>query len=887
MNNWLKFETPCFVYIGPFMNSDGITVNTGLSLSQGDIFLTRNGGAFFSLVDASAIVHSMLGYYRIPLGSTDLGSTGRLKIVCNKATALPVWETWSVVTSKVYDSLITASDNLEVDTVLIEGTDATNQVRDSIVDDATRIDASALNTLSSHDPGEAIAGTTDTMAANITQIGGVVQSLTDLKDFVDTGYDPTTHKVQGVVLTDTATTTTTATTVTNMVSANVTQISGDSTAADNAELFFDGTGYNAANSAIGTVATATAVTTVNGLANDVITAASVDDDGSFVIGALSITNQLDAGNVLVDTTTAVTGEVSIGNGVVVTCSTAGKSAAKLTGGATSGIGIEVIGTGTGQGIISTGGGTSGSGVAIVGGSPNGVGLYVRGDGAGTGFRADGGDGDGVGVLVNGGATNGNAVTLIKAGSGYDVDADIHGTIDTTTTATNVTTVNGLANAVITAASIATGAIDSDAMAASANEEIADAVWDEVLTAATHNVASSAGRRLRTLDSNEMRAGTCQAGSTANTIRLDAAASATDGWYDPAIVIIDGGTGAGQCRLVIDYVGASQTCIVNRDWRLTPDITSTFIVVADAGLDCINEGQAAGGAASSITLNTHAKNISDTYNGCTVVLTSGTGRGQSRVITDYDGGTKVALVSEAWTTQPIAGTGYYIFGIGRAHLIPDSLNDVRDAIVDDATRIDASALNTLSSHDPGEAIMGATDTVTASVTSIANDAITAASIATDAIGSDALALTAIDEIVDATWNELIAGHTGAGSTGLALSSASAPTVDQIADAVWNELIAGHLLAGSTGLALNSASAPTADQVADAVWNEDATGHVAANSTGNYLRTAYALATGRLKIDDVAKQLILYMPDGTTEIARWNIYNSAGALASTNVFDRQRT
>jgi hypothetical protein len=67
----------------------------------------------------------------------------------------------------------------------------------------------------------------------------------------------------------------------------------------------------------------------------------------------------------------------------------------------------------------------------------------------------------------------------------------------------------------------------------------------------------------------------------------------------------------------------------------------------------------------------------------------------------------------------------------------------------------------------------------------------------------------------------------------------------------------------------------------------TGHVVANSLGAYLRAAYALATGRLKIDDTAKQLILYMPDGVTEIARWNIYNNAGALASTNVFDRQRT
>lgn len=37
---------------------------------------------------------------------------------------------------------------------------------------------------------------------NVTQLGGDTQSLTDLKDFADAGYDPSTNKVQGVVTTD-------------------------------------------------------------------------------------------------------------------------------------------------------------------------------------------------------------------------------------------------------------------------------------------------------------------------------------------------------------------------------------------------------------------------------------------------------------------------------------------------------------------------------------------------------------------------------------------------------------------------------------------------------------------------------------------------------------
>ena len=49
---------------------------------------------------------------------------------------------------------------------------------------------------------------TDKLQVDVTQLGGVTQSATDLKDFADAGYDPATNKVQGVVLTDTCTTNT-------------------------------------------------------------------------------------------------------------------------------------------------------------------------------------------------------------------------------------------------------------------------------------------------------------------------------------------------------------------------------------------------------------------------------------------------------------------------------------------------------------------------------------------------------------------------------------------------------------------------------------------------------------------------------------------------------
>ena len=95
----------------------------------------------------------------------------------------------------------------------------------------------------------------------------------------------------------------------------------------------------------------------------------------------------------------------------------------------------------------------------------------------------------------------------------DYDAPTKAEMDSafTTTDALITSVDGVVNQIaldtgttgvllasgsVTASAIATDALDADALAADAAAEIADAVWDEILTGATHNIATSAGRRLR-------------------------------------------------------------------------------------------------------------------------------------------------------------------------------------------------------------------------------------------------------------------------------------------------------------------------------------------------------------------------------------------------------
>lgn len=154
----LKQSTAVTVMLGPFLDAtDAVTAETALTISQADVRLSKNGGAFAQKNDANAAAHGENGYYTCQIDATDTGTLGRLRLAVSESGALPVWHEFMVVPANVYDSLVAGSDTLQSD---------------------------------------------------VTQIGGVAQSATDLKDFADAGYDPDTNKVQGVVLVDTTTTNT-------------------------------------------------------------------------------------------------------------------------------------------------------------------------------------------------------------------------------------------------------------------------------------------------------------------------------------------------------------------------------------------------------------------------------------------------------------------------------------------------------------------------------------------------------------------------------------------------------------------------------------------------------------------------------------------------------
>lgn len=228
------------------------------------------------------------------------------------------------------------------------------------------------------------------------------------------------------------------------------------------------------------------------------------------------------------------------------------------------------------------------------------------------------------------------------------------------------------------AAAGTTAKNLDAITASVDvNAIADAVWDELLTASTHNIATSAGRRLRQIVAGIVHEGTAQGpGTGTNQIQLDVGASATDGAYDPAEICIVDGTGLGQSRMILEYKGSTTTATVDRDWKVVPDATSQFVIGCHPGRNHVNEGLARGGTNNTITLNTLASAFDGVYIGQIIFIRSGTGADQAKVVIGYTGTSRVAIVDSDWVVNPDTSSAYV--------MLPyqvDTLTEIGEAVAE--------------------------------------------------------------------------------------------------------------------------------------------------------------------------------------------------------------
>lgn len=324
------------------------------------------------------------------------------------------------------------------------------------------------------------------------------------------------------------------------------------------------------------------------------------------------------------------------------------------------------------------------------------------------------------------------------------------------------------------------------------------------------------------------------------------------------------------------------------------------------LDTLNRmvsqsGTAQAGAAGSITLAAGASATDSLYNGQTIVIYGGTGAGQARTIFGYVGATKVASVSPNWTTTPDATSTYLVLAMGR--VTADVVNDktgyaltqtfptnFSSLSIDGSGRIDlgkwlGSAPNALQSGRI-DSYLGAVASGVIAAASFAAGALDAVwSTATRTLTAFAFNVTVGDIVAAAlakffstnsgtTYASAVSGSVVKEIASNASGGGSSPST--IAAAVWDEPIASHLTAGSTGNKLNSAAS------AGDPWTTTLPGSYTGSQAGAILPAI------KTKTDSITGQsLSLVSPlldDQNVYIVRGDDYKNADgrALFATTTF-----
>lgn len=190
---------------------------------------------------------------------------------------------------------------------------------------------------------------------------------------------------------------------------------------------------------------------------------------------------------------------------------------------------------------------------------------------------------------------------------------------------------------------------------------------------------------------------------------------------------------------------------------------------------------------------------------------------------------------------------------------------------------------------------------------------------------------VNAIADAVWDESIIDHNIADTFGAKNQNKvpseniddykSALTLSGIVNAIWEESISSHVNTGTFGkelvkvddLSSITISGVTADvdinAIADAIWNSQITDytisgtygvHTIIESSGTLSNIEYLkqkvdviniltqfisdLESGKQVL--INNQLVCYKPDNTTELIRFNLFDSSNAPTTDNVYRRER-
>ncbi len=111
----LRQSTDRTVMLGPFESSIGTAV-TGLTVSQADVRLGKNGGNMAGRDSVGDCAHDEIGWYACSLNTADTDTLGILNLAVVETGALQVWHEYMVVTANFWDSMF-STDKLQTHVV--------------------------------------------------------------------------------------------------------------------------------------------------------------------------------------------------------------------------------------------------------------------------------------------------------------------------------------------------------------------------------------------------------------------------------------------------------------------------------------------------------------------------------------------------------------------------------------------------------------------------------------------------------------------------------------------------------------------------------------------------------------------------------------------------
>jgi len=407
----------------------------------------------------------------------------------------------------------------------------------------------------------------------------------------------------------------------------------------------------------------------------------------------------------------------------------------------------------------------------------------------------------------------------------------------------------IADAAITSDKFAANAISSGVVSTGQMEEQTVRNWDRILTGATHNIQTSAGRRLRQIEAAfDVHAGTAQGSTAGNTITLDLGASSADNIYRGDRVVITEGAGAQEHGIITAYAGATRIATMAEDWLISPTTTSLFeLVPADVDIETwqhvhtINEGDS---SRPSIHVATMAV---------------------------------ASITSTAFAASALNSTAIAVDAITADKIASSALTtDEFDAGV--FTKIWAESTRSLTTLGIG--------IITS--TSIADDAITSAKIATDALTTNEIA----DGVFTKVWAEstrslttlgftLSSGDFGAGA--LSTENIAQGVFDKTADAGWDEAKSGHVTAGSFGEEVQahalSAEITALNDLSAADVNAEVVDVVSVDTFGEPLTSTSFPGVTATITDKLGTLQAAFLNRLDVSSGSKTIYTSAGAVAFT--------